>query len=244
MKIEEKNNPNIYVIIVAAGSGSRFGSDMPKQFCLMNGQPLLMTTISRFHRHLPNSKIVVVLASEMCHVWHELCEQYGFKVPHSVANGGPTRSHSVLHGIKSLFHEDYTEFGPHDIILIHDGARPNIGGALIHRAVSAISEKGFAAAVPVVNVTDSMRQHISPDETIMVNRKDFCFVQTPQAFNACKIARIYVDYSVPNATDDASLAESFGLRVGTFEGDYRNIKVTNPADLKVAEIFSATIDQE
>lgn len=238
----ENDKRQIYVLIVAAGSGSRFGGEIPKQFCPFNGRPLLMTTISRFHRYLPHSKITVVIAAEMLPAWQEYCEHHGFDVPHDIAIGGTTRTQSVSRGIRRMENHTHSGFGENDIILIHDGARPNIDKGLVSRAVESIADNNHMAAVPVVAVTDSMRRKSPQGKMTAVDRSDFYFVQTPQAFNARKIASVYSDVNTPVASDDASLAEAAGITVGTFDGDYRNIKVTNPADLKVAEIYSSSIE--
>ena len=236
------NERNIYTIIVAAGSGSRFGSDLPKQFCTMNGCPVLMTTIDHFFKALPHSEIIVVVSENMTVLWQRLCREYGFRTSHTIVAGGATRFDSVSNAL------DYLQncgkgIRYDDIVLVHDGARPNVSKSLIHRAVESVAND--VAAIPVVSVTDSIRMKSDDGATSAVDRSRFVAVQTPQAFRAETIFDAYAkaDRSA-SFTDDASVAEAAGYAVGTFDGDYRNIKITNPADIVIAELFSKMIANE
>lgn len=234
------NERNIYTIIVAAGSGSRFGSDLPKQFCTMNGCPVLMTTIDHFAKALPHSEIIVVLSDNMVDFWQRLCHEYGFRTPHTIVVGGATRFDSVSNAL------DYLQNCGKGIrydVLVHDGARPNVSKALIRRAVESVEND--VAAIPVVGVTDSIRMKSDDGTTSAVDRSRFVAVQTPQAFRAETIFDAYAKADrTASFTDDASVAEAAGYAVGTFDGDYRNIKITNPADIVIAELFSKMIADE
>ena len=236
------NEQDIYTIIVAAGSGSRFGSDLPKQFCTMNGGPVLMTTIDHFAKALPHSEIIVVLSDNMVDFWQRLCHEYGFRTPHTIVIGGATRFDSVSNALNHL-QNCGKEIRSNDIVLVHDGARPNVSKSLIHRAVESVAND--VAAIPVVGVTDSIRMKSDDGSTSAVDRSRFVAVQTPQAFRAETIFDAYTkaDRSA-SFTDDASVAEAAEYAVGTFDGDYRNIKITNPADIVIAELFSKMIADE
>lgn len=235
-------SPHVIVVIVAAGSGSRFGGDLPKQFCPICGRPVLMTTISRFGMALPNSEIIVVLSDNMSGKWHQLCAEHSFSVPHTVVGGGATRFDSVNNALNYLRGRGKGIFD-NDILLVHDGARPNVSKALIRRAVESLADND--AAIPVVAVIDSLRMKNNDGATSVADRSLFVAVQTPQAFRVKTIFDAYTKADrAASFTDDASVVEASGVRIGTFEGDYRNIKITNPADIAVAELFSVMIDGE
>lgn len=149
--------PPIYNIIVAAGKGTRFGAELPKQFCMLNEYPVLMHTINQMRNALPTSKIVVVLNRDFVDFWRELCEKFQFPSPQIVI-GGETRWQSVKNAIDSI-----TETITNDsIITIHDGARPIIDKQMVARTINATLT--HSGAIPVIPVTDSIRQ-LQPNGT-------------------------------------------------------------------------------
>ena len=211
----------IHVVIVAAGTGSRFGSDIPKQFHRLpsTGRTVLDTAINVFRRTLPEADITVVVSKGMEH----------FVTDNDVAVvfGGATRFHSVFNAVSSL------ETGPDDIILIHDGARPLVDAGTIDSVVEAL--ESHKAVVPVVAVTDSLRHVESDGTTRIVDRADFRAVQTPQGFHARTLCQAYSTEYRQGFTDDASVVEAAGITVATVDGNPDNIKITNPADLAMAD---------
>lgn len=220
------NAQHIYNIIVAAGSGSRFGAALPKQYCLMNGRPVLMHTIENMRRALPQSQIVLVLNRDFIDYWTELCVKYSFISP-KVVEGGDTRWQSVKNAIDEI---------PADaqVITVHDGARPIVDSMMVERLISALDDA--VGAIPVVSVTDSLRQIVESGST-PVDRSLYKAVQTPQAFHADKLIEAY---SLPfNATftDDASVLAALGYDVALVEGDTYNIKITNPLDIEIAQLY-------
>lgn len=203
-------------IVVAAGSGSRFGSLLPKQFCMLRGQSVLDHAIGRLNDALPESTTVAVLAP-----------QFMDRVSgHTVVSGGATRWESVKNAIDATADIDA------DVIIVHDGARPLPSAGMIRRVVAACRE--HHGAIPVVAVTDSLR-HI---DGTPANRADFCAVQTPQAFRADLLRRAYDLAFRPEFTDDASVMTAAGFSdIAMVEGDPMNIKITHPADIEIAEIY-------
>ncbi len=144
----EKIDKNI-VIILASGSGSRFGASLPKQYCNLGGRPLLMRTIDRFAEVIPAENILIVIDSAMEGLWKSLCEKERFASP-CVTFGGNTRTESLAKALSALAH------CPDDtIVMIHDGARPLVSKDLIHRMASI--PEGYEGAVPAVPVTDTLR---------------------------------------------------------------------------------------
>lgn len=224
------------IVIVAGGSGSRMGSEIPKQFIVLNGKPILMHTINRFREALPQAEIVVVLPEKEIPSWASLCETYSFTTEHTVIPGGKTRFHSVKKGLGLLGETDY--------IGVHDGVRPVISSEII-RTVLECAQK-YGAAIPVTEITDSLREikacascedPIQFIESKIVDRNRFRAVQTPQFFRSQILLKAYGQDYIPQFTDDASVVEAHGNTVTLCPGDYRNIKVTTPADLVIAELF-------
>ena len=211
-------------IIVAGGSGTRFGAQLPKQFLDLGGKPILMRTIRAFEEALSsdNHEIIVTLPADQMDLWHELRERYGFAVPHRVVPGGETRWHSVKNALESIGDTAYI-----DVIAVHDGVRPLAGVDLINRVLDAARRDG--AAIPVVMLNDSVRQ-VQGDDSHALDRSSLRAVQTPQAFEARLLLDAYGQPFEPTFTDDASVVERAGHHVTLVEGDPRNLKITRPMD--------------
>jgi len=220
------NAQHIYNIIVAAGSGSRFGAALPKQYCLMNGRPVLMHTIENMRVALPDSHIVLVLNKDFVDYWAELCEQYSFESP-CVVVGGDSRWQSVKNAIDTI--PDDAE-----VITVHDGARPIVDRMMVERLIAALNDA--PGAIPVVSVTDSLRQ-LNEQGSVPVDRSQYKAVQTPQVFQAEKLIEAYSLPFTPTFTDDASVMAAMGCEVALVEGDTYNIKITNPLDIEIAQLY-------
>lgn len=222
----------ITTIIVAGGSGSRMGSDTPKQFMLLGGMPVLMRTINAMKQSVNNcvNNFIVVLPESQIERWKELCLQYNFTIEHTVAIGGVNRFESVLSGLNLV---DCADF-----VVIQDGVRPFCTERIMNEALTEATKSG--AALPVVEVTDSLRQIVNNSSQI-VNRADYRAVQTPQIFRAEVIKKAYEQPYNPLFTDDASVVESDGVLVSLTRGDVQNIKITTQTDMLLAEAILKTI---
>ena len=215
-------------IIVAGGSGTRFGAELPKQFLELGGKPILMRTIESFWENRDGSfDVIVTLPADQMALWQQLCERYAFTQPHRVVAGGQTRWHSVKNALDSI--GDVTDV---DLIAVHDGVRPLVTAALIRRVLEAAHRDG--AAIPVVPLNDSVRQ-VDGDVSHALDRSSLRAVQTPQAFDARLLLEAYRQPFDPTFTDDASVVERAGHSVTLVEGDPRNLKITRPMDLALAE---------
>lgn len=212
-------------IIVAGGAGTRFGAALPKQFLLLAGRPVLMRTLEAFDTH--SHEIVLVLSEAHQTLWRQLCEQYGCAVEHRVVAGGDTRWQSVKNAIDTL------DVDTGDVIAVQDGVRPLLSESLVDRAFAVARERG--SAVPVVPVTDSIRQVDDDGASHIVPRHVLRAVQTPQAFDAIALKAAYARPYLPIYTDDASVFEMAGHAVTLIDGETDNIKITHPGDLMVAE---------
>ena len=212
-------------IIVAGGSGTRFGAELPKQFLELGGRPVLMRTISAFRGGF--SDVIVTLPEGQMALWRELCERYGFAVPHRVVAGGETRWHSVKNALDSI-----GDISGVDIIAVHDGVRPLVTAEVIGRTVDAARRDG--AAIPVVMLNDSVRQ-VEKGASHALDRSTLRAVQTPQVFDARVLMAAYGQPFESTFTDDASVVERAGHSVTLVEGDPQNLKITRPMDLALAE---------
>lgn len=219
-------NRHIYNIIAAAGSGTRFGAALPKQFCLLGDRPVLMHTIDNMRAAWPHSQFLLILNKDFVDYWAELCEKYSFTSP-KVVVGGDTRWQSVKNAI-DVIPDDA------DVITVHDGARPIVNKLMVERLIKALDEA--PGAIPVVPVTDSLRQ-VNEQGSKPVDRSLFRAVQTPQVFHAKKLKEAY---SLPYDelfTDDASVMAQLGYNVALVEGDTYNIKITSPLDIEIAQLY-------
>ena len=210
-------------LIVAGGSGIRFNNNTPKQFLLIDNKPVLMYTIERFCQ-LDNIYVVI----PKCHFdyWHNLCESNNFNVKHILVEGGENRFDSVKNGLKKITNTD--------IVLIHDGVRPCVSKQLINNLINNV-EQGLGV-IPTLPLTESIRL-VENNKSQNVLRKNYISVQTPQCFKYEEINKAYSQDYCDSYTDDASVFEAFGNKIITVDGENQNIKITFPADLKIASDF-------
>ncbi len=214
-----------YAIIVAGGSGTRMGTDIPKQFLLLNGKPVLMHTLSKFNGL--SDEIILVLPEAQIAYWKELCAQYQFSLSHKIVAGGNERFYSVLNGLSSITSEE-------GLVAIHDGVRPCVSVDLIQRTYEEATQYG--SAIAAVKSKDSLRK-VTPTGTEAVDRSHYFLVQTPQTFSLQKLKEAYHRSYQSFFTDDASVFEANGSAIQLVEGDYKNIKITTPEDLPLAELY-------
>ena len=218
---------NSYAIIVAGGKGLRMGGEVPKQFLPIGGKPVLMHTIEAFRQALDNVQIVLVLPDEQHDYWQGLCEEYDFRSPELIAQGGETRFHSVRNGLALL--PDDAEA----VVGVHDGVRPFVSAETIRRCYAAAAEG--KALVPVVPVVETVRQILPDGKSITRPRDVYRLVQTPQTFPLALLKEAYQQPYSEGFTDDASVVEALGKEIAMIEGNRENIKLTTPADLRFAE---------
>lgn len=215
-----------HIIIVAGGKGLRMGGDIPKQFVPIGGKPVLMRTLEAFYTYDPAMQLILVLPVSQQAYWKELCETYGFTLPHVVANGGETRFHSVKNGLAKIEGDGW--------VGVHDGVRPFVSTEVIARCYEQVREK--QAVIPVVDVVETLRR-LTGAGSETVPRSAYKLVQTPQVFDADLLRRAYQQPYTDAFTDDASVVEALGEQVYLVEGNRENIKLTTPSDLKMAEFL-------
>lgn len=218
--------PQNSVILVAGGSGKRFGSDIPKQFLELSKKPVLMHTIEKFYQFDRNINIVLVLPQNQIEYWQQLCEEYNFTIKHKIREGGTERFHSVKNGLTLTKDSDY--------IAIHDGVRPLLDVETITRGFE--TAKKYGTAVPVVPVTSSVRL-VEGNENKHLDRHKIKIVQTPQIFSAEIIYKAYKIAYQQIFTDDASVVEFSGHKIHLFDGNIENLKITSKFDLELANLI-------
>ncbi|GHA63402.1 2-C-methyl-D-erythritol 4-phosphate cytidylyltransferase [Pontibacter akesuensis] len=201
--------------------------DVPKQFIEVAGKPILMHTMERFHKYNPAVRMVVVLPQEQLIAWRELCRKYSFKLFHMTVAGGATRFGSVKNGLDAVQGEA--------LVAVHDGVRPFVDTDTIKAAFDAADKYG--SAVVAVAPKDSIRE-LTEQGSMAVPRVKYKLVQTPQCFRASILRKAYEQPELAHFTDDASVVESIGETITLVEGSYRNIKITTPEDLILAEAFA------
>lgn len=212
-----------YIIIVAGGKGLRMGSEIPKQFLLIGGKPVLVRTIETFHKYDSSIHIILVLPEEQQPYWLKLCKTYDCCVPYQIADGGETRFHSVRNGL-ALIDGD-------GLVGIHDGVRPFVSHEVIAACFDAAEiEK---AVIPVVDVVETLRK-TTVNGSYTVPRNEYKLVQTPQVFSVGLLKRAYAQEYLRSFTDDASVVEALGFPIAMVEGNRENIKITTPFDMKIA----------
>lgn len=218
-----------YALIVAGGSGLRMGSDIPKQFLLINGLPILMHTINAFSG-IQNLHILLVLPESQIEFWKNLCNKFSFSVQHRLVIGGETRFHSVRNGLQHI---------NDGLVAIHDGVRPVISKDIIEKSFSVAASVGNAVAA--VKLKDSIRELTITGNTKNVNRNNYFIIQTPQTFKIELIKQAYLNATHYNFTDDAGVLEEVSkIKINLIDGDYKNIKVTTPEDIEIAAVFLKT----
>ncbi len=211
------------VIIVAGGSGKRMNTDIPKQFLLLNEDPVLIRTIMAFHQYNPDMQIIVALPPGQKKYWQTICNNHKFNVPHILVNGGSTRHHTVKNAVKKI--------QPGSIVAIHDGVRPLVSKALIQTCFDTASILGNA--VPVIELSDSIRE-VNGDKNVRADRSRFRLVQTPQVFRSDMLIQAFRQQYKPIFTDEATLVESAGYNIHLVKGHQENIKITTVFDLCIA----------
>ena len=214
-----------YAIIVAGGSGLRMGTEVPKQFLLLNGLPVLMHTIKKFRTSIPELIIKLVLPDSHQEYWKSLCEKFSFDDKLEIISGGNSRFQSVKNGLDSINIQE-------GLVAIHDGVRPFVSKDTLMKSFSVAEELGNA--VVSVPLKDSLRV-IEKSTNFAVERTDYRAIQTPQTFRLSFIKEAFKTTELPLFTDDASVLEHSGFKINLIEGSYTNIKITTPEDLEYGE---------
>ncbi len=228
-------------LIPAAGMGKRMGASINKQYLQLDGMPIVARTIAVFEASpLIESIYLVIPADEIPYCREHVVEACGFRKIAAIIPGGKERQNSVMNGLNAM----REHVSDDDVILIHDGVRPLITEDLLRESIrTARLHDGALVAVPVKDTIKTVHGGVvsgtPPRETLWQ-------AQTPQSFRFGKIFRAHLSAETDgfSGTDDASLVERTGGAVHIIRGDYRNIKITTPEDLILAEAFLSIMERE
>jgi 2-C-methyl-D-erythritol 4-phosphate cytidylyltransferase len=226
---------DVFVILPAAGLGTRMAGPQPKQFQALNGLPILIHSLRAFAAVERVTAIyVAVRKSEMERVEAQV-DEYGFAGKVRVVEGGDNRQESVAHALDALDAE------PDDIVLVHDAVRPLIDAATIDRTIDAVIEHG--AAIVGLPAVDTIKQVERTAHgaliTSTIPREFVVLAQTPQGFRYGLLQTAFAEATADGfvGTDEASVAERAGLPVAVVYGSQVNLKITQPGDLELAEFY-------
>lgn len=200
------------------------GGALPKQFMMLDNEPILARSINRMHEALPAAEIVVVLPEEHVELWKNIAARFDV-ARHKIALGGKERFHSVKNGLEALSDEVC-------IVGIHDAVRPLASKKLVIKLF--LEAENNTAVIPVVAPIDSYRI-VEGDDSRIIDRSALRMVQTPQVFQAEALRKAYEQPFSTTFTDDASVMEAAGHKVTLVEGERENIKITTPSDMLIAE---------
>ncbi|MEO5675751.1 MAG: 2-C-methyl-D-erythritol 4-phosphate cytidylyltransferase [Chitinophagales bacterium] len=213
-----------HVIIAAAGFGTRMNSQVPKQFLLLAGTPVIVHTIKSFLDVWSDAQFIIALPDDEFARWEKIRKKFLKKIPVRITKGGATRFHSVKNALK-LIRED-------GLIAVQDACRPFVSGELLMKCEEMVREKGNA--VPAIDFKDSIREMVKDGSRNRLRQK-YKIIQTPQCFSAELLKKAYKQNFNEAFTDDASVVELTGIKINLVEGDQLNFKITTPFDLRFAE---------
>lgn len=226
----------ITAIVLAAGSGSRMKNKTKKQFMEIKGKPVIWYSLFEFEKSRVDEIILVTGKEDIDYCKKEIVEKYNLKKIKNVVAGGSERYESVYNGLKEV---------TGNIVLIHDGARPLINNEIIERSIEGTIKSD--ACVVGVPVKDTIKRADKEGYIIDTpNRSELWITQTPQSFKTDLVKMAYKKMkeelekgnTTLNITDDAMVVEEFTTNQVRFvRGDYKNIKVTTPEDIDIAELF-------
>ena len=216
-------------IVVAAGKGTRLGGDRPKQFLELGGVPVIIHTLRQFERSKQINEVITVLPAEDTAGFESLAQKCELTKAKRVCAGGATRAQSVRNGLNAI-----TEA---DIVAVHDGVRPFVTPEEIDEVV--VAAKKFGAAILTAPVADTIKRVKSGRIVETISRAELRRAQTPQCFRFDILQRAFeqldrLESAGVEITDESMLVERLGVSVVTVEGSARNIKITDEADLAIA----------
>jgi len=220
---------SVSAVVLAAGKGRRFRSKIPKPFVCLGGKPVIGYCLEVFRRRKEISEIIVVVPARLKAEARRFLAEEGLPEAKLVA-GGERRQDSVSNALKVIDPRS-------ELVLIHDGVRPFVTGALVAKLITEARASGAAClAVPAKSTIKSVKRRARRlVVTRTLDRGSLWETQTPQVFEKGLLCEAYRRHGKQSVTDDASLVERLGHQVTVVKGEYSNIKITTPEDLAVAE---------
>lgn len=229
-----------FVVIMAAGSGSRMGASRPKQFLEIGGRMILQRTMEIFLEACPDISVVTVLPEDFISFWREHCLEQNFICPQIIVPGGITRFHSVRNALSRI--------PDGAIVAVHDGVRPLVSSALVGSMFSMAET--VPALVPVIPCIDTLKVlkndggELRTVEGAVADRSVLYAAQTPQVFHSEVLKQAYSLPYDTSFTDDASVVQAYGKSLSYTMGERLNIKITTQEDLLLADAVLALKDRD
>lgn len=229
-----------FLIVTAGGMGTRMGGSVPKQFLELDGKPILRLTIERFLQAVPDLQVITVLPQAHVSTWRQYCIKADFTCPQRLVKGGFTRFHSVQNAL--AFVPDGA------LVAVHDGVRPLLSIGRIRELFA--QAQGVPALIPVMPVTDTLKVlEKKADGSLSatgepIDRSRIFGAQTPQIFYSELLKQAYGQGFDTLFTDDASVAERYGIPLTFTEGERLNIKITTPEDLVLARAILSQVSSK
>lgn len=229
-----------YVIIMAAGSGTRMGAGRPKQFLELEGKAILQKTMEVFLNACPGISVITVLPQDFIGYWREYCLEHNFVCPQILVPGGITRFHSVRNAL------DRVPEGA--LVAVHDGVRPLLSEGLVRDMFE--KAEGVPALIPVTPCVDTMKVLENKDGELVAvpgakaDRSVLYGAQTPQMFHSEILKEAYAMPYDTSFTDDASVVEKYGKSLSYVVGERLNIKITTQDDLLLARAILSVKSQD
>ena len=226
-----------FLIVTAGGMGTRMGGSVPKQFIELDGKPILRLTIERFLQAVPDLQVITVLPEAHVSTWRQYCIKADFTCPQRLVKGDFTRFHSVQNALSHV--------PDGAIVAVHDGVRPLLSIGRIRELFS--QAQAVPALIPVMPVTDTLKVlEKKADGTLSatgepIDRSRIFGAQTPQIFYSEWLKQAYGQGFDTLFTDDASVAERYGIPLTFTEGERLNIKITTPEDLILARAILSQV---
>ena len=200
--------------------------EVPKQFMLLSGKPVILYSIEAFFESDPEIQIILVLHPQYQEYWKQLCKDFKITIPTKIAPGGETRFESVKNGLELV--------GENGFVAVHDAARPVINKDFIRNLFDEAEKHG--SAMPGVPLNDTIRL-LEGDTSHQLDRTFLRAMQTPQVYKVEELKRAYTQAFRPIFTDEASVMQSAGFLLHLTEGRSENIKITHANDIAIAEIL-------
>ena len=217
-------------IIVAAGSGTRFGAEKPKQFLEILGQPLIIYTLQKFESCPAIDEIILVLPAGEIESFRQIAPKYNLKKLAKIVSGGKTRAASVWNGLMAVDEKSA------EIVAVHDGARPLVAVEEIIKTIEKAKETDAACLVGFV--TDTIKEVADGKIVQTIDRTKLRRALTPQCFRYEILKRAFAQNEASEiVTDECFLVEKLGVEVSIVEGSSQNIKITTPEDIAIVENF-------
>ena len=222
--------------MMAAGSGTRMGAGMPKQFLDMDGKAVLQRTIEVFQQACPGISVVTVLPEDFIDYWKDYCLSHNFICPQILVKGGITRFHSVRNALERI--------PDGALAAVHDGVRPLITPSKVRELFDLAEDN--VGVIPVTPCVDTMKvlkptqqKDVWEDAGEEADRSVLFGAQTPQVFKSEVLKEAYSQAYDPSFTDDASVVVKHGKSLSYVLGERLNIKITTPEDLVMAKAIAA-----